>query len=129
MTVKYDKHSRKAIHYLGTIGTYQLEGNLDNVLADFQHVIANYKRMMTEPTNIRENYADGNHTKQVQFTRIYIDYSYYHDNEERSFVVKGERDLLPEEKVILEKKWHLEDEANKAARRQEYERMKKEYGE
>jgi len=94
--INYNYGNKTASQSLGTMDTYDFEGDFGEVLNRFMAEYGNYKKYLEEPQEINlgkySKYLDGVNKKTVKFTKLRLDWRETYDDTKQLHVV-GERPM------------------------------------
>lgn len=135
--IQYDYHRRRAVQVIDD--NLDFEGDLGEIIQKLQELKTDLEKENSgEGFTLHDKYIDLDRNapfettkKVVKFDRIFIEQlrSYSDSLEHQEHVVKGERDLLPEEAAAIDREEAEAAEQRRAANLKEYERLKELLGE
>lgn len=121
-------NNNKAWQYLDSFSLYDLEGSLEELEIKLAQMKVTY---LNHPLDVTATYIDGcgdqgitnKTTKTVAFTRIFLDVRCNGYDDEKSLCLIGERDILPEEQLVLDARRKVSFDTLKEQKKQQIERL------
>jgi hypothetical protein len=124
MTINYDRGRKRVRQNLGTIDTYDFEGEFGKVINDMLDTYGQYRKHLEEASEIVERsgygqckYLDGVDKKTVKFDKLFLDWQETYDDEKQLCII-GERDMDAAEIAAME-------DENKQYQEREKEQLRK----